>query len=89
MDTCSEKRTLGGLVRRRAFLAALMKADLGDWGWEEREELLNQLERRDVNERKAPVTAGAKETCVGEPANAAAMRQPQTCFQHETHQLKV
>lgn len=30
MDTCSEKRTLGGLVRRRAFLAALMKADLGD-----------------------------------------------------------
>lgn len=31
MDTCSEKRTLGGLVRRRAFLAALMKADLGDW----------------------------------------------------------
>lgn len=30
MDTCSEKRTLGGLVRSRAFLAALMKADLGD-----------------------------------------------------------
>lgn len=30
MDTCSEKRTLGGFVRRRAFLAALMKADLGD-----------------------------------------------------------
>lgn len=32
MDTCSEKRTLGGLVRRRAFLAALIKADLGDCG---------------------------------------------------------
>lgn len=30
MDTCSENRTLGGLVRSWAFLAALMKADLGD-----------------------------------------------------------
>lgn len=30
IDTCSEKRTLGGLVRRRAFVAALMKADFGD-----------------------------------------------------------
>ena len=30
MDTCSEKRTLGGLVLKRAFLAALIKADLGD-----------------------------------------------------------
>ena len=54
-----------------------------------REELLNQLERRDVNERKAPVTASAKETCVGELANAAAMRQLQTCFQRETHLLNV
>ena len=30
MVTCSEKRTFGGLVRSWAFLAALMKADLGD-----------------------------------------------------------
>lgn len=40
MDTCSEKRTLGGLVRRRAFLAALMKADLGDWGQKKRQDEL-------------------------------------------------
>lgn len=37
MDTCSEKRTLGGLVRNWAFLAALMKADLGDWGYKKKE----------------------------------------------------
>jgi len=29
--TCSEKRTLAGLDLSFAFLAALMKADLGDW----------------------------------------------------------
>lgn len=31
----------------------------------EREELLNQLERRDVNESKAPVTTTVKEMCSG------------------------
>ena len=55
----------------------------------EREELLNQLERRDVSERKAPVTASAKEKCVGELANAAAMRQLQSCFHHERLLIKV
>lgn len=29
--TCSENRTLAGLDLSFAFLAALMKADLGDW----------------------------------------------------------
>lgn len=29
--TCSEKRTFAGLDLSFAFLAALMKADLGDW----------------------------------------------------------
>lgn len=37
MDTCSEKRTLGGLVRNWAFLAALIKADLGDWRYKKKE----------------------------------------------------
>lgn len=50
----------------------------------ERDQLLNQLKRRDVN-----VSAGAKETCVEELANAAAMRQLQTCFQHETQLIQV
>lgn len=37
MDTCSEKRTLGGLVRNWAFLAALIKADLGDCRYKKKE----------------------------------------------------
>lgn len=55
----------------------------------ERQKLLNQLERTNVNERKAPVTVSTKEMCLGEPVNVAAMRQLKTHVQHATHLLKV